>query len=66
MVFPTRPCTSDTWFPVRRRRAGGMFYLTVTDLVPEAEERQYQQMAAVAMGEGFVIVFILSSLIKAP
>lgn len=40
--------------------AGGMFYLTVTDLVPEAEERQYQQVPAIAMGIGFMIVFGLS------
>lgn len=41
--------------------AGGMFYLTVTDLLPEAEERQYQQLAAVAMAVGFLIVFALST-----
>lgn len=40
---------------------GGMFYLTVTDLVPEAEERHYQQSAAIAMTAGFMTVFILSS-----
>lgn len=43
--------------------AGGMFYLTVTDLVPEAEERQYQQLSAVAMGVGFLTILALSSLI---
>jgi ZIP family zinc transporter len=42
--------------------AGGMFYLTVSDLVPEAEERHYQQSAAVAMGTGFVTIFALSHL----
>jgi ZIP family zinc transporter len=41
--------------------AGGMFYLTVTDLVPQAEERQYQQAAAVAMGAGFMVMFVLST-----
>jgi zinc transporter, ZIP family len=41
---------------------GGMFYLTVTDLVPEAEERHYQQSAAVAMGLGFMTIFALSEL----
>lgn len=41
--------------------AGGMFYLTVTDLMPEAEERQYQQLSAVAMSVGFIVVFVLSS-----
>ena len=38
---------------------GGMFYLTVTDLVPEAEERQYQQSAALAIGAGFMTIFVL-------
>ena len=40
--------------------AGGIFYLTMTDLVPEAEERQYQQLPAIAMGIGLMIVFSLS------
>jgi ZIP family zinc transporter len=40
--------------------AGGMFYLTVTDLVPEAEEHQYQQSAAIAMALGFMAIFALS------
>lgn len=40
--------------------AGGMFYLTITDLVPEAEERQYQQSAALAIGAGFMAIFALS------
>jgi ZIP family zinc transporter len=40
---------------------GGMFYLTVTDLIPEAEERHYQQSAALATGAGFVSVFVLGS-----
>jgi zinc transporter, ZIP family len=39
---------------------GGMFYLTVTDLVPEAEERHYQQSAAIAIGAGFMTIFALS------
>lgn len=41
--------------------AGGMFYLTVTDLVPQSEERQYQQAGALAMGAGFMVIFILST-----
>lgn len=39
---------------------GGMFYLVVTDLVPQAEERQYQQSAALSIGLGFLLMFILS------
>ena len=42
--------------------AGGMFYLTVTNLVPEAEERQFQQIPAVAIGIGFMVIFVLASL----
>src|SRR5690606_20264039 len=40
---------------------GGMFYLTITDLVPEAEERQYQQSAAISVGLGFIAIFVVSS-----
>ncbi|WP_210528594.1 ZIP family metal transporter [Rubellimicrobium arenae] len=42
--------------------AGGMFYLTVTDLVPEAESHQFQQSAALAIGAGFLLILILSEL----
>jgi ZIP family zinc transporter len=38
---------------------GGMFYLTVTDLVPEAEARHYQQSAALATGAGFMTIFVI-------
>jgi ZIP family zinc transporter len=38
---------------------GGMFYLTITDLLPEAEERHYQQSAALAVGAGFMTLFVL-------
>jgi ZIP family zinc transporter len=41
--------------------AGGMFYLTVTDLLPQAEARQYQESSAIANGAGFVLIFIISS-----
>jgi len=43
--------------------AGGMFYLTVTDLVPEAEEHQYQQSSAIAIGIGFLTILVLSELV---
>jgi ZIP family zinc transporter len=39
--------------------AGGMFYLTVTDLLPAAEERQFQQSAALAAAAGFVVILAL-------
>jgi zinc transporter, ZIP family len=40
--------------------AGGMFYLTVTDLIPEAESHQYQQSAAISVGSGFIAILILT------
>jgi ZIP family zinc transporter len=43
--------------------AGGMFYLTVTDLIPEAEEHQYQQSAAIAVAAGFLTILVLSEMI---
>lgn len=42
--------------------AGGMFYLTVADLIPEAEEHQYQQSAAIAAAAGFLLIFVLVQL----
>jgi len=40
--------------------AGAMFYLVVTDLLPAAEERQFQQSAALAAAAGFVMIFALA------
>lgn len=42
--------------------AGGMFYLTITDLVPEAEAHQFQQSAALAVEVGFLAILALSEL----
>jgi ZIP family zinc transporter len=42
--------------------AGGMFYLAVTDLVPEAEAHQYQESSAIAIGAGFIATMVLSEL----
>jgi zinc transporter, ZIP family len=42
--------------------AGGMFYLTVTQLVPEAESHQFNQSAAFAIAAGFLLIFGLSRL----
>ena len=39
-----------------------MFYLTVTDLVPEAEAHHFQQSAALAIGAGFLLIMVLSEL----
>lgn len=44
---------------------GGMFYLTITDLVPQAEERHYQQSAAISIAVGFMFIFILSEFSEA-
>ena len=46
---------------LKRHSRRGMLYLTVTDLVPEAEERQYQQVPGLAMGAGFICIFTLST-----
>lgn len=43
--------------------AGGMLYLTVTQLVPPAHERQYQGSAALAAGAGFALILVLSEVI---
>lgn len=40
--------------------AGGMFYLTITKLLPEAEERQYQQSAAIFVTAGFLLILAIS------
>ncbi len=39
--------------------AGGMLYLTVTTLLPEAQEFHYQQSAALALVAGFLVIFVL-------
>ena len=41
--------------------AGGMFYLCVTELVPEAELRHYQHSSALAAAIGFATVLALTS-----
>ena len=42
--------------------AGAMFYLTMTELVPEAESHQFQQSSAIAAGAGLLVIFTLSRL----
>jgi ZIP family zinc transporter len=42
--------------------AGGMLYLTITDLVPEAEDHAYQESGAISLAVGFLTIFILSTL----
>lgn len=42
--------------------AGGMFYLTVTDLIPEAASRQYLQSAALSVAAGFIVILVFSEL----
>lgn len=40
--------------------AGAMFYLTMTELVPEAESHQFQESSAVAAAAGLLVIFTLS------
>lgn len=42
--------------------AGGMFYLTVTDLLPKSEKTQFRQSAGLATAAGFLLMFMLSGL----
>lgn len=42
--------------------AGAMLYLTFSDLLPEGQQRHYQQSAALAGASGFAVVLVLSSL----
>lgn len=42
---------------------GGMLYLTVTDLVPSAQARHYQQSSALATAAGFLVILILTEFI---
>lgn len=42
--------------------AGAMFYLTMTELVPEAESHQFQQSSAIAAAAGLMVIFTLSNL----
>lgn len=42
--------------------AGAMFYLTMTELVPEAQSHQYQQSSAIAGAAGLLAIFTLSNL----
>jgi ZIP family zinc transporter len=41
--------------------AGSLFYLTVTDFIPEAENRHYEQSAAIAAAVGLVAMYALST-----
>lgn len=44
--------------------AGAMFYLTMTELVPEAESHQFQQSAAVAAAAGLLVILTLSQMAR--
>lgn len=43
---------------------GAMVYLTLSDLLPEAQERHYQQSAAVAAGAALILVLVFSTMAK--
>ncbi|GLQ57408.1 hypothetical protein [Devosia nitrariae] len=42
--------------------AGAMFNLTISDLLPEAESRQFQRSSTVATGVGFLVSMVLAHL----
>lgn len=42
---------------------GGMLYLTISDLIPEAELRQYQRSSTVSAAVGFLVAFMLSGIV---
>ena len=42
--------------------AGAMFYLTMTELVPEAEDHQFQESSAIAAAAGLLVIFALSQM----
>jgi ZIP family zinc transporter len=53
---------SDSLLALLLAAAGGaLFYLTITDFLPEAEARQYEQSAAVAAAIGFLAIYAISA-----
>ncbi len=44
--------------------AGGLLYLTLTDLLPEAQQRQFQQSAALAASAAFALILVVSTLAR--
>lgn len=44
---------------------GAMMYLTLSDLLPEGQTRQYQQSAALAAGTALMVILVVSTLAKA-
>lgn len=42
--------------------AGGLLYLTLSDLLPEAHERNYQHSGALAGGLGFAVILVVGGL----
>jgi ZIP family zinc transporter len=43
---------------------GAMLYLTLSDLLPEGQERQFQQSSALAAGTGVALVLVISTLAR--
>ena len=60
--FLLRGLPQDVLAALLASGAGGMFYLTVTELVPEAESHHFNQSAAIATAAGFLLIFALSNL----
>jgi ZIP family zinc transporter len=59
--FLLRNLSQDTLGLLLAAGAGAMFYLTMTELVPEAESHQFQQSSAIAAAAGLLVIFALSS-----
>jgi ZIP family zinc transporter len=60
--FLLRDLPSDVLGLLLASGAGGMFYLTITELVPAAESHQFNQSSAIATAAGFLLIFALSNL----
>lgn len=44
--------------------AGAMLYLTLSDLLPEGQTRQYQQSAALAAGTAVALILVVSTVLR--
>jgi ZIP family zinc transporter len=44
--------------------AGAMMYLSLSDLLPEGQTRQYQQSSAIAAGTALMVILVVSALAK--
>src|SRR5690606_25426811 len=59
--FVLRDASPEVLAFVFATAAGGMFYIAITDLVPIAQARHYQQSAGLATVGGFMLALALAS-----